>query len=68
LRIEGAVHARPTRGALTASVGYELQIASGPAIVLMGAGALLMLEQVLKAEYLVVFGRGEGRGKGVRTR
>jgi hypothetical protein len=49
-------------------VGYELQIASGPAIVLMGAGALLMLEQVLKAEYLVVFGRGEGRGKGVRTR
>src|SRR5512132_4299576 len=41
----------------TASVGYELQIASVTAIVLMVPGALLLLllERVLKAEYLVFF-------------
>jgi len=43
----------------TASVGYELQIASVTAIVLMVPGALLLLllERVLKAEYLVFFGQ-----------
>ena len=45
----------------TASVGYELQIASVTAIVLMVPGALLLLllERVLKAEYLVFFGQVE---------
>jgi putative spermidine/putrescine transport system permease protein len=43
----------------TASVGYELQIASVTAIVLMLPGALLLLllERVLKADYLVFFGQ-----------
>ncbi|MCI0370360.1 MAG: ABC transporter permease subunit [candidate division NC10 bacterium] len=43
----------------TASVGYELQIASVTALVLMVPGAilLLMLERVLKAEYLAFFGQ-----------
>jgi putative spermidine/putrescine transport system permease protein len=43
----------------TASVGYELQIASVTAIVLMVPGAilLLLLERVLKSEYLVFFGQ-----------
>jgi putative spermidine/putrescine transport system permease protein len=43
----------------TASLGYELQIASVTAIVLMVPGALLLLllERVLKAEYLVFFGQ-----------
>lgn len=43
----------------TASVGYELQIASVTAIVLMVPGAvlLLLLERVLKADYLVFFGQ-----------
>lgn len=42
----------------TASVGYELQIASVTALVLMAPGAvlLLLLERFLKAEYLVFFG------------
>ena len=43
----------------TASVGYELQIASVTAIVLMlpGAALLLLLERFLKAEYLVFLGQ-----------
>lgn len=43
----------------TASVGYELQIASVTALVLMVPGAvlLLLLERFLKAEYLVMLGR-----------
>jgi len=43
----------------TASVGYELQIASVTALVLMVPGALLLLllERFLKAEYLVFFGQ-----------
>jgi putative spermidine/putrescine transport system permease protein len=43
----------------TASVGYELQIASVTAIVLMVPGAvlLLLLERFLKSEYLVFFGQ-----------
>jgi len=43
----------------TASVGYELQIASVTAIVLMVPGAflLLLLERVLRADYLVFFGQ-----------
>src|SRR5437016_13895983 len=43
----------------TASVGYELQIASVTAIVLMVPGALLLLllERVLRAEYLIFFGQ-----------
>jgi putative spermidine/putrescine transport system permease protein len=43
----------------TASVGYELQIASVTAIVLMvpGAALLLLLERFLKSEYLVFFGQ-----------
>ncbi|HEV8309585.1 MAG TPA: ABC transporter permease subunit [Methylomirabilota bacterium] len=43
----------------TASVGYELQIASVTAIALMVPGAvlLLLLERFLKAEYLVFFGQ-----------
>jgi putative spermidine/putrescine transport system permease protein len=43
----------------TASVGYELQIASVTALVLMVPGAvlLLLLERFLKAEYLVLLGR-----------
>ncbi len=43
----------------TASVGYELQIASVTALVLMVPGAvlLLLLERVLKADYLVFFGQ-----------
>ena len=43
----------------TASVGYELQIASVTAIVLMlpGAVLLLLLERFLKAEYLVYLGQ-----------
>ncbi|MGH7318906.1 MAG: ABC transporter permease [Candidatus Rokuibacteriota bacterium] len=43
----------------TASVGYELQIASVTAIVLMAPGALLLLllERFLKTEYLVFFGQ-----------
>jgi putative spermidine/putrescine transport system permease protein len=43
----------------TASVGYELQIASVTAIVLMAPGALLLLllERFLKSEYLVFFGQ-----------
>jgi len=42
----------------TASVGYELQIASVTALVLMLPGALLLvlLERVLRAEYLAFFG------------
>jgi putative spermidine/putrescine transport system permease protein len=43
----------------TASQGYELQIASVTALVLMAPGAvlLLVLERVLKAEYLVYLGQ-----------
>ena len=43
----------------TASVGYELQIASVTALVLMVPGAvlLLVLERFLKAEYLAFFGQ-----------
>ena len=43
----------------TASLGYELQIASVTAIVLMipGAVLLLLLERFLKSEYLVFFGQ-----------
>ena len=43
----------------TASVGYEMQIASVTALVLMVPGAvlLLLLERVLKAEYLVYLGQ-----------
>jgi putative spermidine/putrescine transport system permease protein len=43
----------------TASLGYELQIASVTAIVLMAPGAvlLLLLERFLKAEYLTFFGQ-----------
>jgi putative spermidine/putrescine transport system permease protein len=43
----------------TASIGYELQIASVTALVLMVPGAilLLLLERVLKAEYLAFFGQ-----------
>jgi putative spermidine/putrescine transport system permease protein len=43
----------------TASVGYELQIASVTAIVLMVPGAvlLLLLERFLKSEYLALLGR-----------
>ena len=43
----------------TASQGYELQIASVTAIVLMAPGAvlLLLLERFLKSEYLVFFGQ-----------
>ncbi len=43
----------------TASVGYELQIASVTALVLMVPGAvlLLLLERFLKSEYLVFFGQ-----------
>jgi putative spermidine/putrescine transport system permease protein len=43
----------------TASVGYELQIASVTALVLMAPGAvlLLLLERVLRAEYLAFFGQ-----------
>jgi putative spermidine/putrescine transport system permease protein len=43
----------------TASVGYELQIASVTALVLMVPGAvlLLVLERFLKSEYLVFFGQ-----------
>ena len=43
----------------TASLGYELQIASVTAIVLMAPGAvlLLLLERFLKSEYLVFFGQ-----------
>ena len=43
----------------TASVGYELQIASVTALVLMVPGAvlLLLLERFLKAEYLAFFGQ-----------
>jgi putative spermidine/putrescine transport system permease protein len=43
----------------TASLGYELQIASVTAIVLMlpGAALLLLLERFLKADYLVFFGQ-----------
>ncbi len=43
----------------TASVGYELQIASVTAIVLMAPGVLLLLllERFLKTEYLVFFGQ-----------
>jgi putative spermidine/putrescine transport system permease protein len=43
----------------TASVGYELQIASVTALVLMvpGAALLLLLERFLKAEYLALLGR-----------
>jgi putative spermidine/putrescine transport system permease protein len=43
----------------TASVGYELQIASVTAIALMAPGAvlLLLLERFLKADYLVFFGQ-----------
>jgi putative spermidine/putrescine transport system permease protein len=43
----------------TASIGYELQIASVTALVLMipGAVLLLLLERVLKAEYLAFFGQ-----------
>ena len=42
----------------TASQGYELQIASVTALVLMAPGAvlLLLLERFLKSEYLVFFG------------
>jgi putative spermidine/putrescine transport system permease protein len=43
----------------TASQGYELQIASVTALVLMvpGAALLLLLERVLRAEYLTFFGQ-----------
>jgi putative spermidine/putrescine transport system permease protein len=43
----------------TASVGYELQIASVTAIVLMVPGAILLvvLERFLRAEYLAFFGQ-----------
>jgi len=43
----------------TASVGYEMQIASVTALVLMlpGAVLLLRLERVLNAEYLVYLGQ-----------
>ena len=43
----------------TASLGYELQIASVTAIFLMvpGAALLLLLERFLKTEYLVFFGQ-----------
>jgi putative spermidine/putrescine transport system permease protein len=43
----------------TASLGYELQIASVTALVLMAPGAvlLLLLERFLKSEYLVFFGQ-----------
>jgi putative spermidine/putrescine transport system permease protein len=43
----------------TASVGYELQIASVTALVLMVPGAvlLLLLERALKAEYVTFFGQ-----------
>ena len=43
----------------TASQGYELQIASVPAIAVMVPGAvlLLLLERVLRAEYLTFFGQ-----------
>ncbi len=43
----------------TASVGYELQIASVTAIVLMVPGAvlLLLLERFLRAEHLMFFGQ-----------
>ena len=43
----------------TASLGYELQIASVTAIVLMAPGAVLLvlLERFLKSEYLVFFGQ-----------
>jgi putative spermidine/putrescine transport system permease protein len=43
----------------TASQGYELQIASVTALVLMlpGAVLLLALERFLKSEYLVFFGQ-----------
>jgi putative spermidine/putrescine transport system permease protein len=43
----------------TASVGYELQIASVTAMVLMAPGAvlLLLLERFLRAEYLAFFGQ-----------
>jgi putative spermidine/putrescine transport system permease protein len=43
----------------TASLGYELQIASVTAIVLMAPGAVLLLalERFLKSDYLVFFGQ-----------
>ncbi len=43
----------------TASIGYELQIASVTALVLMipGAVLLLLLERFLKADYLAFFGQ-----------
>ena len=43
----------------TASVGYELQIASVTALVLMAPGVvlLLLMERFLKSEYLVFFGQ-----------
>ncbi|HET6368984.1 MAG TPA: ABC transporter permease subunit [Pseudomonadales bacterium] len=43
----------------TASIGYELQIASVTALVLMVPGAvlLLLLERFLRAEYLAFFGQ-----------
>lgn len=43
----------------TARQGYELQIASVTALVLLVPGAvlLLLLERVLRAEYLTFFGR-----------
>jgi putative spermidine/putrescine transport system permease protein len=43
----------------TASLGYELQVASVTALVLMAPGAvlLLLLERFLKSEYLLFFGQ-----------
>jgi putative spermidine/putrescine transport system permease protein len=43
----------------TASIGYELQVASMTALVLMVPGAmlLLLLERFLKAEYLAFLGQ-----------
>ncbi|HZE36341.1 MAG TPA: ABC transporter permease subunit, partial [Candidatus Eisenbacteria bacterium] len=43
----------------TASQGYEMQIASVTALVLMvpGAALLLLLERFLRAEYLTFFGQ-----------
>lgn len=43
----------------TASIGYELQVASVTALVLMAPGVvlLLLLERLLRAEYLVFFGQ-----------
>jgi putative spermidine/putrescine transport system permease protein len=43
----------------TASLGYEMQIASVTALVLMAPGVVLLvlMERFLRAEYLAFFGR-----------